>query len=195
MRQRIGPHLERPQPPPPTHEKPPVPRTAFASQPHPFMRIGNHRLPRMGTQPSQNGDGIRVDSQHGRRPSRNRPRMGRAPRLAAPRQPGRIHALRQGRQPQITHASKPTRKQAGARRLREGKHDVRTDEREATPTHEGGRQVAHGSGPDDTRQPTLREAQGRRGPVHGRLGVVGITRRHGIVEHDGGRGMPRMQDP
>ena len=41
----------------------------------------------------------------------------------------------------------------------------------------------------------LREAQGRRGPVYGRLGVVGITRRHGIVEHDGGRGMPRMQDP
>ena len=114
----------------------------------------------MGTQPSQNGDGIRVDSQHGRRPPRKHPRMGRAPRLAAPRQPGRIHALRPGRQPQITHASKPTRKQAGARRLREGKHDVRTDEREATPTHEGGRQVTHGSGPDDTGQPALREAQG-----------------------------------
>lgn len=44
------------------------------------------------------------------------------------------------------------------------------------------------------------------GPLYARLkggedlytvvwGVVGITRRHGIVEHDGGRGVPRMQDP
>lgn len=43
--------------------------------------------------------------------------------------------------------------------------------------------------------PLYARLKGRRGPVHGRLGVVGITRRHGIVEHEGGRGMPRMQDP